>query len=272
MSNAGYVLLWRKVRDKQLFRTRPFCELGAWVDLIMEANFSQGSVGTVELARGELVVTERGLAERWGWNKQRVRRFLQELQADGSITKLDQKRTKIRINNYERYQPVRLLPGPTVGPKTDQEAPSLLISTNESMNSTLTSTKRSRRKPVINPAEEDPVTLEFPQVIDTPDCRAKWAEFVSYRRAIKKPLTNYLPSLKGMLTKAAAYGAEAFCAAVDATIASGKWEGLYPENHIPGAASPARKTRQQIRDEEWAETKRLAAASRRALNEKLGRA
>lgn len=269
MSSNGFVLVHRKARENGVIYSRPYCKFAAWIDLIMEANFSQGAAGNVELGRGELVTTERELASRWGWSKTKVHQFLQALRADGMISIKDQKKTKIKIENYERYQPVKFRLQPDFGPEIGPNSDSVLISTNQPIKKK----KSTRAKALINPAEEDPVILEFPPAIDTPECRAKWAEYAAYRRAIKKPLPDYLPSLKGQLTIASKFGPGPFMAAIDATIASGTWTHLYPEKFVEGA-TPARAPRPHFGlTEAELQASREATAQRAAERRaKLGRA
>jgi hypothetical protein len=67
----------------------PFCRIAAWLDLVGMAAWEprvrniRGVV--VELVRGEFVVSLRFLAERWGWSKDKVRRFLTALEEDAML-------------------------------------------------------------------------------------------------------------------------------------------------------------------------------------------
>src|SRR3546814_6958127 len=69
----------------------------------------------VELARGELCFAQRFLAEKWGWSKSRVDRFLKALAEEGMIetrSKIGatanhaagQGQSIITICNYDKYQ------------------------------------------------------------------------------------------------------------------------------------------------------------------------
>ena len=63
--------------------------------------------------KGEVILCERGavnlsvlsLAERWGWDRRKVRRFLKLLESDGMCTlNSTTHRTTITIENYGKYQ------------------------------------------------------------------------------------------------------------------------------------------------------------------------
>lgn len=105
---SGFVLLWREMLEKELFREKPFCNFAAWVWLIMEANWEDkpDRFGDV-VKRGELHTSQPALADEFGWTRAKVRRFLDRLQAEQRISQQTTKiRTKIIIVNYEQYQSI----------------------------------------------------------------------------------------------------------------------------------------------------------------------
>ena len=111
MSSKGYILLHRQIQDCWIWKTGAYDKRSAWIDLLMMVNhneselFFDGEVQTVK--RGQYVTSYRNLAERWGWKKDKVSRFLNALEMDHMITKKsDTKRTLITIINYEIYQNV----------------------------------------------------------------------------------------------------------------------------------------------------------------------
>jgi hypothetical protein len=104
--NIGFVLLWREMLEKELFREKPFCPLGAWVWIILNTNFEDkiDRFGEV-VKRGELHTSQCALASSWGWTRSRVQRFLDRLETEQRIEQqTNKRRTKIRTTNYELYQ------------------------------------------------------------------------------------------------------------------------------------------------------------------------
>lgn len=84
----------------------PACRAFAWIDLIGLAAFADGG----GLERGQVRASTRYLAARWNWSRNRVLRFLAELESDGAIVRSHERSRQqghITICNYERYQDTR---------------------------------------------------------------------------------------------------------------------------------------------------------------------
>lgn len=75
MNNNGWIKLWRKSLNNDLYFKGPFDPFHAWVDLLMTAD-ANGDV--------EAVITD--LAGRWGWTWDRTSRFLKRLAKDEMIS------------------------------------------------------------------------------------------------------------------------------------------------------------------------------------------
>ncbi len=85
----------------------------AWADLLLLANHKEGFVRKrgikITIARGQVGWSERQLAERWGWSRGKVSRFLEELE---DLEQVEQKNGPQNINvtslitiiNYDKYQ------------------------------------------------------------------------------------------------------------------------------------------------------------------------
>ncbi len=109
MDRNGYISIHRKIQDNWLWNEKPFSKGQAWVDLILLARWKDGK----QLHRGKLLERKRGqvccsmswLAKRWGWSRDKVRRFMHMLETQGMVT-LDATRhdTSITIENYSVYQ------------------------------------------------------------------------------------------------------------------------------------------------------------------------
>lgn len=107
--DKGWVSIYRSLQEHPLWQEKPFSKGQAWIDLILLANHNATSIAhkgsTVLCARGTVNRSIKSLAERWGWSRGKVRRFLQRLQEDGMvIADIAQERTVITIVNYARYQ------------------------------------------------------------------------------------------------------------------------------------------------------------------------
>ena len=122
MAAGGYIKIWRKIRSHWTWlKPRVFSEFEAWIDLIMMAAGKEYEVNyrgdLVKLKRGELIIAERVLAERWKWNRKRVHRMSQRLIENGEIRvqKRDHRFTIIIIAKYGTYNPLKHDGGTTEG-------------------------------------------------------------------------------------------------------------------------------------------------------------
>lgn len=163
---SGFIRLWRSVRGKDFYREKPFDNFRAWVDLLMEANFADKADKFGELVRrGELHTSEQALAERWGWTKSKVHRFLTNLESESQIESLaNRKRTKIRITNYEQYQSVNLTGESPRESKTNRKP-------NHGSNTTERTLTKERKKKVNTVPQSDQLSLvvgdSLPAIPDT---------------------------------------------------------------------------------------------------------
>lgn len=90
-NGRGWVKLHRQIQDSWLWMSdEPFDRRSAWIDLILMANHEDRKVlingRLVVIGAGQRWVSVRVLAERWGWSKSKVMRFLTLLERDSMIT------------------------------------------------------------------------------------------------------------------------------------------------------------------------------------------
>jgi hypothetical protein len=115
MTNRGTLRISRELVDHPTFDGDTFDRRSAWLWLLSEAawaNYRKTANGiALDLVRGELAVSERYLAQRWRWDKSRVRRFLEKLTAEQMIerrtvsgTTRNSAITVIRISNFDHWQ------------------------------------------------------------------------------------------------------------------------------------------------------------------------
>lgn len=119
---SGFIVIQREAADHPLFEGDAG-RFGAWVWLISNAVWKPTRTrikGTViDLQRGELSFSVRFLADKWGWSKSRVDRFVADLRDEGMIStrskngtlsgtdaahNAGQGQSIITICNYDKYQ------------------------------------------------------------------------------------------------------------------------------------------------------------------------
>lgn len=105
MARQGWIKLWHKLCDSQIWLCEPFSRGQAWVDLLLMASTQETD------HPGEIYCSIRYLAKRWKWSRDKVDLFLKQLEKSEMIYP-PQKRPHNRPSNrplltivkYKRYQ------------------------------------------------------------------------------------------------------------------------------------------------------------------------
>ena len=112
MANLGFIKLQREILEHWLWTDKPFSKGQAWIDLLLLAQYKDNNV----MVKGKLVKRNRGevhksivsLADRWGWSRPKVKRFLELLEKEKMITlHVTANDTALTIEKYSKYQNVR---------------------------------------------------------------------------------------------------------------------------------------------------------------------
>jgi len=106
----GWIKLHRSLLDNFLWQEkRTFNKAEAWLDLLLRANFDQGTVMIngikLNLEPGQFATTIVHLSERWGWSRTKVSSFLDTLAQEQMIAaKKTSKYTLLTILRWGFYQ------------------------------------------------------------------------------------------------------------------------------------------------------------------------
>lgn len=110
-NNVGYIKIHRKIRDNFLWKNKPFTKLQAWIDILLEVRWKEEPdkrlFGNQMLIcyRGESLNSTKTWAERWGWSRASVKRFLKLLQTCSMVViKPCKKTTHLKVVNFSKYQ------------------------------------------------------------------------------------------------------------------------------------------------------------------------
>lgn len=128
MDSKGWIKLDRKLLDHPLWKDKPFSKGQAWIDILFLAEWKARYVMVGgkrrEAKAGQCWTTLSALAERWGWSKEKVRRFLQSLERDAIVSLLvTADGTRLTVEKWGKYQHV------VSDDETDDETASV-VSTN----------------------------------------------------------------------------------------------------------------------------------------------
>jgi len=108
-ASTGWIKLYRKIEDNPMFFEKPFDRTHAWLDILLTvAREEQTFVlkgRTVHLEPGQMVFGYRKLADKWGWSKDAVRRWLATLTATHTATvTATPNGTVLTVENWALYQ------------------------------------------------------------------------------------------------------------------------------------------------------------------------
>lgn len=110
----------RGIQDHWLWKDKPFARGQAWIDLLLMARYADGkdyyNGHMVERQKGTVYCSDAFLAERWGWSRGKVRRFINELETDRMCSRNGTADgTALTIENWGVYQDARSADGTTDG-------------------------------------------------------------------------------------------------------------------------------------------------------------
>jgi len=106
---TGFVLVFRSLRKNWKWGKKPYSNLQAFLDLIMEAEFEDCEIEVgndiILIKRGQVYRSLRDWATRWGWHRSRVDRYLRKMEFDSTILRKNvKKQDMITIVKYDDYQ------------------------------------------------------------------------------------------------------------------------------------------------------------------------
>lgn len=109
MAEKGWIKLHRKVLDCWIWQEKPYDKARAWVDLLLLAMHRDKKLlidnEVVVISRGSFMTSMVKLANRWGWSRCKVMRYLELLESEQMLnTKRTPKGTLVTIVKYEDYQ------------------------------------------------------------------------------------------------------------------------------------------------------------------------
>ena len=108
--NKTYIKLYRQIRDNWIWKqSEPFDKRSAWIDLLLSANRFEKTVHEggqdVVVKPGQFLLSIEKLCERWQWSRNKVKRFLANLQSEQMLDTIrTHKWTIFEITNFALYQ------------------------------------------------------------------------------------------------------------------------------------------------------------------------
>lgn len=105
----GYIKLYRKLQEHEIWKEETFTKGQAWVDIILRANHKDGKIidgmSIIDIERGAFITSIKSLSASWKWSRHRVSNFLNLLERMGMICqKRDTKKTYVKVRQYSDWQ------------------------------------------------------------------------------------------------------------------------------------------------------------------------
>ena len=139
--SSGWIKLHRKILDCFIWQDKPYDKARAWIDLLLIAMHHDKKMliddEVVMIQRGSFMTSIVKLADRWGWSRNKVVRYLDMLESEQMLnTKRTPKGTLITIVKYDVFQGMENTDSTTV----DTTVGTTLDTTNDTTDGTADST------------------------------------------------------------------------------------------------------------------------------------
>ncbi len=104
----GWIHLHRKIQDCWLWDEKPYDRARAWIDLLLLANHGDKKMMVggkpMTISRGQYLTSLLKLSDRWGWSRNKTKRFMAALETDQMVTTMrTNSYTIVNIVNYGVY-------------------------------------------------------------------------------------------------------------------------------------------------------------------------
>ena len=109
MNKGTFIFLDRGILDHWTYKDKPFNKSMAWIDMLLLADYSTHTKlwrgKPTEFKRGDVNLSIKELANRWGWSRDKARRFISHLEQDNMVRiNSTTHRTTITIVKYDDFQ------------------------------------------------------------------------------------------------------------------------------------------------------------------------
>lgn len=127
LAHIGYIYLHRKLLDNFLWESKEkFDKRSAWIDMLLMANHADKEMmfdsQMIVIHRGQYLTSQSKMAQRWGWNRKTVKKFLDTLKQSGMIQyDTTERSTLVTILQYAIYQDYKTFKGQLNGQVNGQQ-------------------------------------------------------------------------------------------------------------------------------------------------------
>ena len=220
--DPNYFFVNRTLLYSDRWLSEPFTRGQAWIDLFGLAQHGNGFFRVrgirVNVQRGQLAYSQVTLAKRWKWSRNKVRRYLKELEKEGDVKQQNNEVTTIiTILNYDKWQGNK----PT-NDTTNDTAEGQQKDSRRTANGTHTKNDKNDKKEILKKDIFSPE--EFPHFVsDT--FKDIWEAWLEVRE--KKKVPNTQRALKIALNKLHKCSMKTAVEILEKAVERG-WRGIFP--------------------------------------------
>ena len=164
MAEGGWIALHRKIRDNWIWKDPE--KLRAWLDILMMVNHEDKNIPyngkIITVKKGQKLTSIVKLADRWGWSRHRVYRFLSLLKEDNMCnTDSTTNGTLITVMNWDFYQVQGTPNGTADGTPNDTAS-----STTGGTQTTINNNYKQRNNARTRASERDQMFQDFLRLVE----------------------------------------------------------------------------------------------------------
>lgn len=233
---SGWIKIHRTITEHWLYtEKRVFSKFEAWNDILLTVNYTEtkclikGKLYTVK--RGQSILSLDNWGKRWGWDKSKVRRFMELLVNDSMVELItDNITTHLTVCKYEDYQDLR---------NANETRKKHKRNSYEIQTNTIKEGKESK---------EEEESKEIPFEILKTDLEIAFDCFLEMRKKIKKPATDRAIEMAKKKVMELSNGNEQLAIEIINQSTLNCWSDLYPLKQTQTQSTPSRRTTNEVVD------------------------
>jgi len=178
----GWIKLHRKMSENIFWTCEKFSRGQAWVDLLMLANHTENFFYVrghkITVLRGQVGWSQLQLSTRWKWSRNKVRKFLNDLEKEHQIEQqISKSYSIITIINYDKYQ--------EKGQQLKQQKDNRKTTEGQQKDTNKNDKKEKKYKKKNNTPLPPKEKIEYPGWLNL----KLWDEFKDHRKSLKSPMS-----------------------------------------------------------------------------------
>jgi hypothetical protein len=221
----GYIKLYRDLTNNPLWVEKPYTRGQAWVDMLFRCNHvcikMPPQYQGIWILRGQFLLSNLKLAETWGWDEKKVRRFMGYLEQEGMIRYFP--RNKFCVYECVKYAELQATESDYLQTIHAEQKPSKRRTKAEQTPTNNNDNNDKELKELINTYAQDP------KLNDTLN------KFLDMRVSKKKTPTNYAMELIFKTLKP--FDIETQIKMLEKSIVS-QWTDVFPLKDKPQSGNP----------------------------------